>query len=133
VSQIRQAKPHAIVDELDKNLAVMPKTYIVRHNVNPAPQSYSLAALEQEKKLLKTFVKDVTFPRSELKKCDFFFDGKDLSSHSHSQLALYDFSCMRETPTFSFGKTQSRDAASYLKQVIAVLNNAKKEKELVRE
>eukprot|EP00347_Sterkiella_histriomuscorum_P017206 403350269 len=132
-SNIRVTHLHALDDHSSK-MPTLPKQYIVKYNVTPAPHKYSLSAMRQEKSNAKQITKQIAFSQSRVEKCDFFYPypQKDFEQGFHSQLGYHNYTSMSETPTFTFGKNQGRDQSSYLKDVVGILNTIKEHKEQLK-
>ncbi len=71
--------------------------------------------------------KAIGFPKQKLEKCDFFYPypRKEMNQLYHHKLDEADYSSIKDIPTYSFGKNQSRDQASDIKNIVGILNEMK--------
>ena len=125
--------PNRELLEPTKNFStLLPKHIIIHHNVTPSPNKYSMAAMDQKQLLLGKIGKAYKFSTSKVDKCDFFYPypKKEFTQNFHHNLDAYAHNSMSEAPVYSFGKNQSRDAASHIKSVVGILNEMKAQKDL---
>ncbi|CDW78376.1 UNKNOWN [Stylonychia lemnae] len=129
-SKIRENNP-LVHDDPSSHFKNIPKTYLVKYNVTPAPMNYSISALEQEKTTYRKVSIPFGFSKSRIEKCDFFYpySKKEFEQGYHNNLSNHNYSYFAEQPSFSFGKTSSRDQSSYLKSVVGILNNIKEQRD----